>query len=273
LSSFFINDRLVHVARKEDLLLVFPHAQRTGGSSTMRGVILTAAYGENRIYHRFHVPLAKRWRTITDADVHGFCVYTDMTNYHRIKLQRPYVAIALLRHPVYRAASLYRFIRNKTDHALHELATRCAIEDFYPRASDINPRYFRNLQCRRICGRTDARAALEMIRSDFLAVGFTSHLAEYARALGSLLGWPDIPLATVLPDEERYASLVTPNFREMVLKDNREDLALYEAVVSGTLSRPAALRETVSKTAARVRAQAADLRRKVTRRLARWQSR
>lgn len=236
----FINKPLVPVALRENALIVHPHAQRTGGN-TIRRRVLHEAYGIQRIYNSFNVPKAKVWVDLTDADVAGYRAFTGHFDFCDIALSRPYLPIAVLRHPLYRAMSLYHFVRGKAGHRFQQLALATSPEEFYPRASKLGPRYFRNRQCMCVCGVADANLALDFIRQRYLGVGFTEYLASFVDALGAHLNWPPIAVEKQMPDSERYNSQITPKFRDMVLDESAEDLLMFEAMKAGPpyrISRP-----------------------------------
>jgi hypothetical protein len=230
--SFFINPNLTARAADPAALIVHPHAQRTGGN-TMRNHVLSAALGKERVYCRTRNGPVK-WRDITDRELEGFAAVTDHFDFGANAVTRPLLPIAVLRHPLYRAVSLYHFIKRKTAHRESTLARALDLEAFYAAASEANPRYYRNLQCRRVCGIDDARVALETIDAKFLGVGFTEQLDEFVGQLGKLMGWPALDVREAEDeDAARYDPLITPSFRDKVLADNAEDLALYEAMRNG----------------------------------------
>jgi hypothetical protein len=245
LGTFFINPRLAERARDEGALIVHPHAQRTGGN-TMRNHVLSAALGSERVFCRARNGAVK-WRELADRDVEGFAAVTDHFDFRdNPKIARPLLPVTVLRHPLYRAVSLYHFIRRKERHREHKMAREMGLEEFYRTASDLNPRYYRNLQCRRIAGIDDARVALERIEAKFLGVGFTEHLPAFAGALATTMGWPALEIEEGEADAARYDSEITPSFRDIVLKENAEDLALYETMRGGppyTLARRAPAQE------------------------------
>jgi hypothetical protein len=210
-------------------LIVHPHAQRTGGG-TLRNHVFAAAFGQDRVYSRLFVKNYKPWEALTDADLRGFRAYTDLSNYRDLPLERKCLPVALLRHPLYRAVSLYHFVRRKQTHALHSVAINHDLEEFYRLGSSLNPRYFRNVQSRRICGRADAQLAMEYIRTRYLAVGFTKYLPEFSEVLSRFFGWSGLNVTSKTPDQERYEPELTARFRDRVLSENEEDLALFEAM-------------------------------------------
>lgn len=229
----FINPKLVALARRDDTLIVFPHAQRTGGK-VLRDSVLAAAYGKDRIYSvSSRGTGSKLWRDVTAGDLKGFRVYTGASNFADLDKSRPCVFLALLRHPLYRVISLYNYCRKRTDHRLYELATRLPLEDFYREASKVYPIYLRNTQCLRICGKPSASKARRTLEEKYLGAGLSRDIAGFAKALGEALGWPPIPVDSIAPDEERYADLITPGFRDIVLRESAEDLKLFEALSTG----------------------------------------
>ncbi|HEX3652204.1 MAG TPA: hypothetical protein VHU18_05200 [Rhizomicrobium sp.] len=213
-------------------MIVHPHAQRTGGG-TIRNRILAGGFGQDRVYSRMFVKNFKHWPKLTDEDLRGYLAYTDHADYCELPLGRKCLPIVSLRHPVYRAISLYHFVRRKETHEFHRLATRESLEDFYRTGSRINPRYFRNVQVSCICAHADARLALEYIRTKYLAVGFTSHLDDFAQALSGIFGWSGIQVERKTADAVRYDAQITPKFRDMVLGQNEEDSILFEAMIRG----------------------------------------
>lgn len=199
----------------------------------MRNHVLSAVFGKERVYCRTRNGPVK-WRDMTDRDVEGFRAVTDHFDFGGNALTRPLLPIAVLRHPLYRAVSLYHFIKRKTAHREHKLAREFDLEAFYAAASEANPRYYKNLQCRRVCGIDDARVALETIDAKFLAVGFTEQLDEFTAALGKLMDWPTLDVREAEDeDAQRYDPLITPSFRDKVLAGNEEDLLLYETMRKG----------------------------------------
>lgn len=230
-TSFYINERLLAAADRGDALFVHPHAQRTGGK-TLRDRVLAAAFGAERIYGRATVPGAKRWPQVKEHDLAGYRAISDHFEFRPRRFARPCLPVALLRHPLHRAASLHRFVRRSEGHALHALALDNDMEEFHRLGRDALPRYFRNLQCRSICGIDDAQLALDTILRHYLGVGFTEHIGQFANALGGALGWPAPDIRAMPPEAERHGSLA-PGFRAMVLEDSAEDLLLFEAMAGG----------------------------------------
>jgi hypothetical protein len=233
----FVNSALVDLARRDDSLVVFPHTQRTGGKA-LRDQVLCKVYGPERVYSGSRGTGDKTWQAVTGADLAAFKVFTGPSNFADLDKGRPTVFISLVRHPLYRAVSLYHYCRRRAGHKLHEIANRCTLEEFYPEASRIYPVYMRNTQCLRLAGRTSASNAQETILQKYLGVGFTSDVNGFGNALGAELGWPPFPQRPTQSDAERYDMEITPRFRDQVLAESSQDLKLYEWVAAGLPRKP-----------------------------------
>src|SRR6202012_4325243 len=86
---------------------------------------------------------------------------------------------------------------------------------------------------RTICGIDDAHIALDTIFAHYLGIGFTENIGAFANAVGSRLGWRKLDIRSMAPDAQRYDAMITPQFRSLVLEDNAEDFALFEAMANG----------------------------------------
>jgi hypothetical protein len=232
MEKFFINERLLPLASNPETLIVYPHTPRTGGV-TMRKEVLARVFGEDKVYNRHYTPDPVRWKCLSESDLKDYRAYTELYYCRDIGLRRPALFIATLRHPVYRAASLYGFVKRKNTHRDYALAVKYPMEEFYRRASASAPHYYRNAQCHRIAGRADASRALALIQEKYIGVGFTNYLADFALELCRVFNWPRIELERRTLDPERYDAHITPAFRDMVLAENAQDLKLYEAVAKG----------------------------------------
>jgi hypothetical protein len=227
-----INPALLEAARSQDSLIVFPHAQRTGGKA-LRDQVLCEAYGAECVYSASRGTGSKSWEEVTAAELAPFRVYTGPSNFADLDKGRPTVFLALLRHPLYRAVSLYHYCRKLTGHRLHDMAMRSTLEEFYPQASRTNPPYFRNTQCLRISGTTDARRAQETILGKYLGFGFSADVEGFGNALQGALGWDAALNCKPSRDEARYDDQITSKFRDQVLSESAEDLKLFEWAAAG----------------------------------------
>jgi hypothetical protein len=231
MKTLFINKHMIPLVKHDDSLIFYPHSQRTGGR-TVRNKILQKVFNPNQVYFRKNGPYNKKWLEVTKEDLQGFRVYTGTSNYSNIALSRTCLPIAVLRHPFYRAISLYSFVKHREDHRYHEQAQLYSPEEFSRFMAETSPKYFCNVQCLRICGKPDATEALKTIHDYFLAVGFTDYLSEFATALCDLFGWPAMSIDKMPPDVERYKNRLSADFCDVIANTNSEDIKLFETLKS-----------------------------------------
>lgn len=227
----FLNSKLVDVARDENCLIVFPHTQRTGGKA-LRDKVLAPAFGQHRIYSKTLGTGTRDWRTVTAAELTGFRAFTGPFFFEDLDKGRPVVFVGLVRHPLYRAASLYVYCRERQTHPQHELALRTEPPEFYREAVKRNPGYFSDLQCVRLCGKPSAAHAVATVRKRYVGVGATDALQSFADLLGGAMGWAPVSLGMRVDDETRYATFISADFRDAVLQHNRQDLKLFESLTA-----------------------------------------
>lgn len=227
MTQVFVNPAIAQqVPDMEDPLIVFFHAQRTGGSRFRH--VLAEIYGQDHVYATQWIDDFKHWKDLTPAELDEFRAFAGHSNYEPIGMVRPCLMVSLLRHPVYRAMSLYFYCQTKDGHALREMANSLDMFSFYREASSWKPHYFQEVQCRRISGVRKADAAIEMIHSSYLAIGSVEALPEFIGGVGDALRWPSVDVSAIPADSERYSQHWSDDFAEMVLDGNMEDMRLYE---------------------------------------------
>lgn len=142
-------------------------------------------------------------------------------------LQRPYVYISLLRHPVDRAISMYYFLKAQDN---------IPIDTFFQR-TDL--RELDNDQTRRIsgcepafgqCDRTMLDKAKGHLEQDFAAVGVAERFPEFIVLLQQQFNWPAATpfyKRNVTPNRPKAAE-ISPHVLERIRDLNRYDLELYQ---------------------------------------------
>jgi hypothetical protein len=96
------------------------------------------------------------------------------------------VIVALVREPVERALSTYRYIRSWTGHPRHALVGKMGAADYVDYYVADTPRH--NAQCRVLCGSGDFLAAREMAQRQIDLLGAVEQIALLTDALSERLG-------------------------------------------------------------------------------------
>jgi hypothetical protein len=216
---------------RPDDLLVFFHPQRTAGMSLRRALI--EVYGEAAVMSPKTAPDYQHWNKLDEPGLAPYRVYCGHENYVEKALARRMLPIGMVRDPVERLVSLYRYLRGRENHRLHRLARECDIEIFYRRAVDVMPRYVLDLQTRRLSGGTDAARAIELMRTRYLGVGTGEFMNEFVAELARSLRWPP---GIAAPHRNKAQTPldfeVTEGFREWVREFNAADSRVYQFVVA-----------------------------------------
>lgn len=222
-----IFDRL----QKPNSLLVFLHAQRTGGSDLQRWMQKTIPDQQTYTYRtrRDYV----HWSKLTDYSVlDGVRLVGGFCDYKVSPKDRPAVFLSNVRHPFFRNVSLYEMSRRDHEHFLHGLASQVSFEEFYTRGSAERPEYFNDLCTRRIAGVPDFQQAIEVIASDFGLVSCTHELAGASATLAKVLGWGIEAMPSRQLDADRYSAFLNSPMRTTIMENNPQDMMLFEYVAS-----------------------------------------
>jgi len=235
--------RLAGVAPNIDIprrTIVFTHVPKTGGM-TLDHIMMAAAAVHGKRWRRLpmtdqlSIPRPQRKQMFLDFEQFSedqLASYDYITGHmpfgiHR-RLPRPSLYIVLLRDPVARLLSDFRFGIDRAKWTRHT-----SLEALFKEG-----KFADNLQTRQISGLgdtsapcTDATLALarENLRSNYAVVGLTERFDDLLKTLITLLGWPDVvysdwQVSRAPSDPELEASV-----REAAERHCSFDLELYEA--------------------------------------------
>lgn len=220
--------------------VVFLHLPKTAGT-TLKAMIAQAYAGQDGLRLAMHDsnegPLAsipsERWAQFAWAAGH---TTWDIRRYFVKAGIEPRI-ITLLREPVSRVYSLFRYIHRDPDHARHTMWTRSGVtvEQVY---RDIQLRSFDNQQVRLLAGETTRvkpfgtidQADFERARHHLLdgcfSFGLQERMSETIDRFCNALGWPELDLVNLnaapgptMPPERDAA---------LIREHNTWDRALYQ---------------------------------------------
>ena len=227
----FVNKDVFATARSEDALLGFFFAQRTGSRALVRWISETIPW--DKVYYYRNVPNFVHWKKTPSEDLKNSLAYAGFSEFVPRDLGgRPFAAFSLVRHPVYRIASLYEVSKRDKLLVYHRVAAASSFEDFYRHVAADRPYYFSNLCCYRIANQVSFAAAQEAMSKHYAAVGLTDQIAAMTRRIADDIGWSIEPLADETSDVVKYAKYLESPALDEILSNNREDLRLFEYVQS-----------------------------------------
>lgn len=206
-------------------LLVFPHAQRTGGTS-LRSLI-TQALGINNTYAQRTVDNFQHWKNLTEDDLTNYSAYLGHADFDgRVFTERQLFPIITIRAPSERLYSLYFYCQAKNGHPLQQIALESSPVDFLVRALELKPDYLRDTQCLRVCGKKDSAVAIRFLENIYLGYSTTLDLSLFSREIIDYFNWQVSPLEQkpTKSTEDEVPSV----FRELAIENNGQDQLLYD---------------------------------------------
>lgn len=221
-------------AGPRDPVLVFVHVPKTAGA-TLHRIIERELPGRNvatlRVLDEPPGSIAEHLRRAggETVDVVKGHVYYGVHEH----LRRPVQYVTMLRHPVDRVVSLYRFVCTEPRHPLHRQVRDMSLEQFV--ASGLDADQVSNGQTRQVVGAPgraldadDLELAWRRLSERFAAVGLQERFDESLVLFRRALGWrrPPVYLRRNVTGGPRPH--LTAEARTAVAEHNPLDLELYE---------------------------------------------
>jgi hypothetical protein len=205
---------------KPQIKIVFLHIPKTAGSS------LTQVLSRRRN--------AVQFKDGDTADLNAYMM-TDLADVDLITghLQLPHLLmrdlsgyrfITVLRDPIEREISAYRFIVSWPDHPLHEKFKDCTFEQFFEMTAEA-----RNLQCRYFSGTPNAVEAINAMRLTFDLVGTVEAMPAFLGSLSGMIG-EEIKLPWVNKTAPGMSVDLSEDYRRYLRQELAEDYGLYDYV-------------------------------------------
>ncbi len=228
-------------------LLVFVHVPKAAGTTLHR--VIEDQYPPARILDFADPERAEQAlstaapETLAEIEVLKGHVYYGV---HR-HFQQPPRYVTLLRHPVARVASHYRYVRNKPDHYLHTAVVEGDL-DLAAYAQGTLSRELRNGQVQMFsarareldeCDEGCLEEATRVLADEFAVVGLAERFDESLLLMQESLGWSS-PYYVPENRSSESGSAVTEEEVAAIEAANRFDLALYDFAAGRLAERLAA---------------------------------
>lgn len=234
-------------------LLIFIHIPKTAGSTLQqlifhnyrdaeRFVLGKASESDKREGKPFREIYSEQLQRIKAGGDDGLAAVRVLFGHmdfglHRY-LKRDAQYATMIRHPVSRVVSHYRFVRRSPAHYLHDrvVSEDISLEEYIgmTKAKELDNGQVRNLfgeSQRNIafgsCAREHLNTALENIDRHFFFVGVQERFVDSVKELARITGWrvPELQARNVSDAEPEE---VPPGVAEEILAHNRLDMELYE---------------------------------------------
>ena len=218
--------------------VLFVHIQKTAGMSLYNSLAQWFGAEHSLRYPRSSQEFKDRFLRLSDADILRFRLLSghfELPFWLRRELG-PRFVVSVVREPVERVLSIYRYARGWTGHQRHAEVARMSIADFVDQHVADTARH--DWQCRKFCGAGDFAAALAMIERHVDLVGTVERMALLTTALGERLGVTlDLRRDNISPDAHPRREDLDPALLAKLLACNAEDRKLWSYVTERDLVR------------------------------------
>ena len=213
-------------------LIVFIHIPRAGGTSFTR--LLGDVYGEDLLSSQPVSWWPQEWPPQFFAEIkdrgNEIAAFSGMAAYGaHVHFNRPTFYTSIVRDPLCRFGSYYRFVRRHPQHRNHQAANELGIEDFFWLLDSQEDIELYNLQCLMLSNERSFQTAKTYVDD---RIGLTiplSRLTEGIDALGQSFFWQNWPYPH-LKATKLGASVneMSEKAQQKFLAGNAEDCALFE---------------------------------------------
>lgn len=200
--------------------IVFLHIPKTAGSS----LVEVLSRGRNAVQFKGgDVADLNAYMAMDLADVGLITGHLQLPHLLKRDLSG-YRFITILRDPIEREISTYRFIMSWPGHPLHDKFKGCTFEQFFEMTANA-----RNLQCRYFSGTPNADEAISAMRERFDLVGTVEAMPAFLASLSGMIGEEiELPWANKTAPSEPID--LSEDFRRYLRQELAEDYGLHEYV-------------------------------------------
>jgi hypothetical protein len=218
---------------KNDLLVIFMHIQKTGGTTLIN--IMQKQYPPDEVLAWHH----KRKKNISNELKSKLkCVHHAHVPFgvHSFYPDRQFTYITMFRDPVERVLSQYYFIQELKDHPLHKRVKGMSLEQFLDDHYHRSFRLTRNYQTQMVSGsmnpkKANLKKAKKNIKSYFAVVGITEMFNESLFLIKKTLGWDNLSyLKENITHNRPTREQIPRHIIKKIKKLNQLDIELYNWV-------------------------------------------
>jgi hypothetical protein len=170
--------------------VLFVHIQKTGGMSLYNSMAERFGGEHSRRFQRSSEEFRQQFLALTDDEIARLRLLSghfDLPFWLQRKLSDRFV-VSLLREPVERVLSVYRYAKSWPEHRRHDDIGRMTADEYV--AAHVADAARHNWQCRKLCGIPDFAAAKAIIDRQVDLVGAVELIGTFTEALAQALGVP-----------------------------------------------------------------------------------
>jgi hypothetical protein len=218
--------------------VLFVHIQKTGGMSLYNSMAQWFGGAHSLRYQRSSEEFRQQFLRLTDVEIARLRLLSghfELPFWLQRNLGDRFV-ISLVREPVERVLSAYRYAKSWKGHRMHDVVRQMSMAEYVDAFVEDVPRH--NWQCRQLCGTDDFSAARAMARKQIDLLGAVELIGIMTRALADALGVPlEIRTDNASPDQRPRREDLDATLLSKLQACNVEDYKLWTYVIEQNLVR------------------------------------
>ena len=218
--------------------VLFVHIQKTGGMSLYNSMVPWFGGANSLRYKRSTEEFREAFLRLADEQIAGYRLlagHFDLPFWLRRKLADRFV-VSLVREPVERLLSAYRYARSWTEHPRHDVVGQMSVAQYVD--AHVNDASRHNWQCRMLCGSPDFVAARAMAQQQIDLLGAAELIGPLTEALAQALGVAlEVRYDNASPDQRPRREDLAPALLSKLQACNVEDYKLWTHVIERNLVR------------------------------------
>jgi len=170
--------------------VLFVHIQKTGGMSLYNSMAERFGGASSRRFQRSSEEFRQQFLQLTDDEIARLRLLSghfELPFWLQRRLSDRFV-VSLVREPVGRVLSAYRYAKSWPDHRRHDDVGRMTIDEYV--AAHVADAGRHNWQCRKLCGTPDFALAKAMVERQVDLLGAVELIGLFTDALADALGVP-----------------------------------------------------------------------------------
>ncbi len=218
--------------------VLFVHIQKTGGMSLYNSMAERFGGARSRRFQRSSEEFRQQFLQLTDDEIARLRL---LSGHFELPfwLQRPLsdrFVVSLVREPVERVLSAYRYAKSWPEHRRHDDVGRMTVDEYVTAHAADTARH--NWQCRKLCGLPDFALAKAMVERQVDLLGAVELIDLFTDALADALGVPlDIRTDNASSDKSPRRDDLDATLISSLQACNVEDYKLWTHVIERHLVR------------------------------------
>lgn len=208
-------------------LLIFTHIPKCAGTSMTKSFV--------QVYGQGHIKYPQTWQEWLKVrgEIDSMPNVSVLAGHHPFGLHeftsRPVCYVTILREPVDRLVSLYKYVSARPDHEYYSISHGHSFDYFIERVVEKYSNELNNLQCFYISGQRTAEEAISSAVHNYALVGVTEDTEPFFQKMQSKLHWDPQKVAMKIENATNNNALeISKQTLEIIRQRSAADFKLHE---------------------------------------------